>query len=402
MNNHKLTLLSREQIYGDDPKTRLEVLERYGLETAVSDFCILTGGYVSDEYVVQDPSLSGLKGRIGQIWTKSKGKHTKGIVTYMFGKIDINISDEVGLYGEDCKFGDAYECAVRPVIQSFTDYSKCFQSRSKGYNGTLEVEYGEYPQYVPNEEIQKELETEFKKDGLKQTGRSYTPNSTELFEYEYKGKLYVRINANLRFKNELVQLSNGVKYKDGDLVWVEVSPVKWLIDTKTETLISKVGLVAGVRYLKNPEKYTEDFNKTLMGQYLEKIMSKDLFQPQILTKNKNETISPATLKLILGSEITNDLASFCQQPKITLTNVINGEYSETDVQSLENIKKYVITIELSQVSEQHVVIVRDFVKKLGAEFVSIFDVLWAQNDKKREALITEIRLNEGQKEKSRK
>lgn len=61
-----------------------------------------------------------------------------------------------------------------------------------------------------------------------------------------------------------------------------------------------------------------------------------------------------------------------------------------------------ITIELSQVSEQHVVIVRDFVKKLGAEFVSIFDVLWAQNDKKREALITEIRLNEGQKEKSRK
>ena len=32
------------------------------------------------------------------------------------------------------------------------------------------------------------------------------------------------------------KLSNGVEYRDGDYVWVEVSPVKWLIDDRTGTL----------------------------------------------------------------------------------------------------------------------------------------------------------------------
>ena len=49
-------------------------------------------------------------------------------------------------------------------------------------------------------------------------------------------------------------LSNGVKYRDGDYVWVEVSPVKWLIDNKTGILISKKGLVSGIRFLDRNHK----------------------------------------------------------------------------------------------------------------------------------------------------
>lgn len=66
--------------------------------------------------------------------------------------------------------------------------------------------------------------------------------------------------------------SNGCRYKYGDYVWVEVSPVVWLIDKKTKTLISKRGLVSGV--------YAENFQK-----YLDTYMSKDLFQNVPLLQN---------------------------------------------------------------------------------------------------------------------
>ena len=68
-------------------------------------------------------------------------------------------------------------------------------------------------------------------------------------------------------------LSNGVQYRDGDYVWVEVSPVKWLIDDKTGILISKKGLVSGIRFLNKSTNYKGDFSKTEMKEYLDRYMS---------------------------------------------------------------------------------------------------------------------------------
>ena len=73
--------------------------------------------------------------------------------------------------------------------------------------------------------------------GMNKTGRSYTFDSVKYDdyntgfkpvtyeEYEYQEKENIRIKANSVFGGKRFLLSNGVKYRNGDYVWVEVSPV---------------------------------------------------------------------------------------------------------------------------------------------------------------------------------
>ena len=94
-------------------------------------------------------------------------------------------------------------------------------------------------------------------------------------EYIHGGKKYIRVQANMFDK---CQLSNGKRYKDGDFVWVEVSPIVWLIDDDAKKLVSKKGLLAGIRYLANDVRYDGDFSMTEMKVYLDNYMSNDMFQ----------------------------------------------------------------------------------------------------------------------------
>lgn len=97
-------------------------------------------------------------------------------------------------------------------------------------------------------------------------------------------------------------LSNGVEYRNGDYVWVEVSPVKWLIDDRKGLLISKYGLVSGIRFLDKKTDYKGDFSKTEMYEYLNKYMIKDLFQNvYCIQKVSNNNIEESLNILGLGS-----------------------------------------------------------------------------------------------------
>ena len=73
----------------------------------------------------------------------------------------------------------------------------------------------------------------------------------------------------------------------------------------------------------------------------------------------------------------------------TLEDVIKGNYNETDLQ-LNTAERYATTMGLTQVDEENVEKVREFVKKLGEEFTSLFDILWSKNDESRLKLISEL------------
>ena len=60
------TLLTEEQCFGDK---ELEILKKRGTKVAITDFAILLGGYVSNDYHID--SDSSLKGRTGWYWTKT-------------------------------------------------------------------------------------------------------------------------------------------------------------------------------------------------------------------------------------------------------------------------------------------------------------------------------------------
>lgn len=318
MKEHDLTLLSEGQIWGNSSESRLEVIRKYGIKSAITDLCVLTGSYLREDTIDEDRSLTG---RTSCFWTRSDDD-----------------DNDVRMVNENAIRSFIYRCkrsgAVRPALQSSVIFSQIFPNRVMGYNGIEEVEYGEYPQNAADSRMQNILESEYNR-GMNKTGRSYTFDSVKYDdydtgfkpvtyeEYEYQGKKYIRIKANSDFDGWKFKLSNGVKYRDGDYVWVEVSPVKWLIDDKTGILISKKGLVSGIRFLNKSTNYKGDFSKTEMKEYLDRYMSKELFQTTKTkeTVNEEEIINPYKLKFeqvseeeIIKGAIESGIAVFLHGP----------------------------------------------------------------------------------------
>ncbi len=273
MMDYELTLLSEGQIWGNNSESQLEVISKYGTKAAITDLCILTGSCLYKDTIDEDRSLTG---RTSWFWTKSDDDDN-----------DVCVVNKYGNGTSLCRY--ERNVAVRPVLQSSVIFSQISPNKVSGYNGTEEVEFGEYPQNAADSRMQNILESEYNR-GMSKTGRSYTFDSVKYYdydigfkpatyeEYEYQGKEYIRIKANFDFIGNKFMLSNGACYRNGDYVWVEVSPVKWLIDDKAGILISKKGLVSGIRFLDSKTDYEGDFNRTEMKEYLDKYMVKDLFQ----------------------------------------------------------------------------------------------------------------------------
>ena len=278
----ELTLLSDGQIWGNDKESQLEVIRKYGTKAAITDLCVLTGSYLCEDTDYNIDEDSSLKGRTSWFWTRSDDNDNDVRAVSLDGSRDL-----------------IYRCertgVVRPALQSSVIFSQISPNRVRGYNGTEEVEYGEYPQYAADSRMQSILESEYNR-GMNKNGRSYTFDSVKYDdydtgfkpvtyeEYEYQGKRYIRIRANPDFGGNKFKLSNGVEYRDGDCVWVEVSPVKWLIDDRTGILVSKLGLVSGIRFLDINHNYKGDFSRTEMKEYLDRYMIRDLTQTATFTR----------------------------------------------------------------------------------------------------------------------
>ena len=113
---------------------------------------------------------------------------------------------------------------------------------------------------------------------LKTTGCKYTFNAIkpqeaknkpfsplECEEYKFEGRKYIHIEANPSRDT----LSSGLTYERGDMVWVEVLPIIWLVDEENKRLISKYGLLSGIRFDDPDTKYNGDFEKTESRQTMQ-------------------------------------------------------------------------------------------------------------------------------------
>ena len=320
MNKDELTLLSKKEIFGENDVGQLDVLKKYGTKCAITDLGILTGNRYSYICLNDDKSL---KGRTGFYWTQSSYGTDVVICVKYSGLASYN-----GLYNRTV--------AIRPVLLYLANFNSITKNRIKGYNGTEEVEYGEYPQYAPSGDVQELLEQELQKGNLSKTGKTYTFDSTKYDEYnkgfqpvtydeyEYRDKKYIRIKVNSCYDSDTFQLSNGEFYKDGDNVWIEVSPIRWLIDDKTKTLISKRGLVSGIRLQEKDKPYNGDFKTTEMYMFLNTYLKKDMFlneTKQISLENPKEISNPYELKFdkvseedIIKGAIDSDVAVFLHGP----------------------------------------------------------------------------------------
>jgi len=247
LNDIEFTFLTEEQIFGDD---QLDILKKYGTKCAITDFSILLGGYVSDHYTSEGNSR---KDRTGWWWTKSSDGDNDARVAYELGGIHWCY-----VYKRD---GGA-----RPALP-YSSISSISSNGVKGRNGILEVEYGEYPQTIVSEDFARTLERAYSNRTINQTGKSYTTDSVRYLdsdtpfqarthtEYEYNGKKYIRFVGDSNGDGKI--LSDGRKVEKGKVYWVEVEPIKWLVDERKNIALCKNIIVSGIQF--NEKKYDGNF-----------------------------------------------------------------------------------------------------------------------------------------------
>lgn len=276
---NQLTFFEKEEIVG---KNQLEIFKKRGTKAVVTDFGILTG-CINSSYMTKEKAIED---RTGFYFTKT-------IILEKLGN-GYGYNDDIYTIG-----GDGFEhrtliyadCGIRPVI-SFSTISDTITSKVRGKDGILEVEWGEYPQKAAPRNIQKELENMMSSF----TGKIYTiyvnKKQKNLKEFEYNGKKYVRVKANFWHhydKTKTLALPNGLEYMLGDPVWIEVNPIKWIVDEKSNQATSKNILLGGIaidmRDYKDMKSHIT-FETSGMKKYLDNHLSKDIIPSQTV---KQET-----------------------------------------------------------------------------------------------------------------
>ena len=267
------TMLTKEQTFGEN---ELDIFKKRRTKSAVTDFSILLGAYVSGYNVDNDSSLAG---RTGYYWTKTDE-----------GGIYVRIVSPLGSsYHSSGKSRNSGARLVLP-FSSISDIPTNGEKGKRAKDGILEVEYGYYPQKAAPEYIQKKLEKAYKSCTILRTENGYTVDSVDCNdidtsfqpqtyqEYEYDGKRYIRVKANSNFKDKDFMLSNIEQYRDGDTVWVEVSPVKWLVDEQANVMVTDKLIFSGVQFDNKNNYHTSDFDKTNIKTFIDKYFSKELVQ----------------------------------------------------------------------------------------------------------------------------
>lgn len=301
MNNDQMTITlpSYSEIYGIDSKGQLETFAKYGVVTHPTYLAhvlgAVGGGYPPTcDYVTRtfpDPYRAP-----SEVVTVDFCGHNQ-------------ISHIQNLF-----FG------VRPVIK-FQDIFQMINLDSAMVNrqGVCEIEYGEYPQEKVGMVISKILDVKYKKGQLKKTGRSYTFNSAypvsyksktsleefeqekidgpvklkQYEEYELNGKKYIRVR---RIKKTEIITDVDVydnKYEESyENVWIEVTPITWLLDLNTNSLISKFCLLSGIPMFLSKNKGIENmqseeyFDKSFMMEFLRQHMLPEIRETLIQDHKK--------------------------------------------------------------------------------------------------------------------
>lgn len=244
MNND--IFLTQNQLYDD---TALVVIKKRGTKAVITDYAIILGGYVSN---LDDGS--NLKYKIGSYFTGSYSESSVGIV-YDDGKN----------YYTSLKRRDTGIRLVMPFKDKIPSNDGIILEKT---DGVLEVEYGYYPQDSVSIKLEEELNNKFLNNNIKVTGNIHLfdsdGNITTTEVYELNGKKFVFVKANFYRNRNSYKLSNDKVYKNGSYVWIEIKPIKWLIDKKSNLMIMEKIIFEGVSF--------EDAN-----DFINKYLKNDMF-----------------------------------------------------------------------------------------------------------------------------
>ena len=205
--------------------------------------------------------------------------------------------------------------------------------------GILEVEYGEYPQTIVDEGHSRELERAYNNGIIKVTGKTYTTDSVGLDDYttsfqprqhqefEYNGRKYIRFVGDKNGEGKI--LSDGREIKVGEVYWVAVEPIKWLVDEKTDIALSKKLIFSGVQFQKT-RNYKGDFDKTDAKQFMDKCFSKDIMVSRKMVDLINIKLTLLEEEQLFGDRALDVIKKYGTKAKNTDLAVVRGGYNSDE------------------------------------------------------------------------
>ena len=135
-------------------------------------------------------------------------------------------------------------CALRPVLLLEPGEEALLQHERK--DGTVTtVDYGLYPTTVLDRSLRDLAEKQLAERSLRDTGRHITVRGTQQPVYRLGAKQMIVLTLEQGGANGYLQLSDGTIASEGDRVFLELRPVRWLYDAESRLLISCMALFGG-------------------------------------------------------------------------------------------------------------------------------------------------------------
>ena len=273
----ELDLLEENKVFG---KNSLSIFAKHVAKASNTDFSILLGGDSSSNYHTREGNT--LKNRAGWWWTKSlRGDAVRivGMNGYRSNYIDLCLVE-------------SRNGGIRPIL-SYPQIQSISSNVLRNASEIKEVECGEYPQNIVDENYSRELERAYNNGSLKIIGKNYTTDSVRyqdsdvIFkarvhaEYEYNGQKYIRFVGDSNGEGKI--LSNDRKIKKGKIYWVKVEPITWLVDLEHDIAITEKIIVSGIQF-NNESNYTRDFKNTDIYKFMNTYLIKDMFNNTSINK----------------------------------------------------------------------------------------------------------------------
>ncbi len=224
----KSIFLSHEQVF----EKRLVIFETVGTAAPPSDLALLTS---------QDD----------------------GFLTELGGGINYYLADNacVDRFGRS---NPCSSCAVRPVLLLEAGEDSKLRSRRREGSVTT-VEFGTYPTHILDRSLRDMAARAYREGTLKDSGRRCSIAGREHTIYRLGAKQMVLLSLDDGGANGYVQMSDQTIISEGDQVFLEVRPVRWLYDETNRMLVSCMALFGGLSRDEAAEYLCSSFIKELVS-----------------------------------------------------------------------------------------------------------------------------------------
>lgn len=315
MNNVKVISYSQYLKMKDEERKIL-------LKTNITDYAILLGTWLKKTRYEEEKEICNGEVLGEMLMLDETRKIDFHVLEYPFSSELYHVNN----------IGAAYY-GIKPVFNFDTFPINDITSSCFIDDNIMTVNYGEYPQNIVTDDLSRILEKEFNSNSLDKTRKQYTAfdndmNKIKYDEYLYKNKKYVRI-VGYKPSNE-GYLSNGKLFEVNVPYWIEVEPIKFIVDTVKNIVISDKIILSSVPVASSYDD-TRDFENTFLSKYLNEIFINEVVPSKCNFLDKRKILED-NKKYLLQEKRKMINSYICSKCIDTLS-----EYSQDYVNDLCNI-----------------------------------------------------------------